>query len=91
MAVERYAVPFFKNVGKRQPAGVLEHPLAYSKTRRKSGITVDAAYGGAHNAIHCIAVLEEGMSYKPISISRPKIRVFLSTREFDVEEICRIL
>ena len=46
------------------------------------------AYGGAGNA-HKVAVLEEGMSYKPISLP-PEDSQFLSTREFGVEEICRI-
>ena len=46
------------------------------------------AYGGAGNA-HKIAVLEEGMQYKPISLP-PEDSQFLSTKEFDVEEICRI-
>ena len=46
------------------------------------------AYGGASNA-HKVAVLEEGMSYKPISLP-PEDSQFLSTREFGVEEICRI-
>jgi hypothetical protein len=46
------------------------------------------AYGGAANA-HKVAVLEEGMSYKPISLP-PEDSQFLSTREFGVEEICRI-
>ena len=45
-------------------------------------------YGGANNA-HKVAVLEEGMSYKPISLP-PEDSQFLSTREFGVEEICRI-
>ncbi|MBR0379177.1 MAG: phage portal protein, partial [Mogibacterium sp.] len=46
------------------------------------------AYGGAGNA-HKVAVLEEGMAYKPISLP-PEDSQFLSTREFGVEEICRI-
>ena len=46
------------------------------------------AYGGANNA-HKVAVLEEGMAYKPISLP-PEDSQFLSTREFGVEEICRI-
>ena len=45
-------------------------------------------YGGAGNA-HKIAVVEEGMSYKPISLP-PEDSQFLSTRQFGVEEICRI-
>ncbi|MBQ9306884.1 MAG: phage portal protein, partial [Clostridia bacterium] len=44
--------------------------------------------GGASNA-HKVAVLEEGMQYKPISLP-PEDSQFLSTREFGVEEICRI-
>jgi hypothetical protein len=46
------------------------------------------AYGGPGNA-HKVAVLEEGMAYKPISLP-PEDSQFLSTREFGVEEICRI-
>ena len=36
-----------------------------------------------------MALLEEGMTYKPISLP-PEDSQFLSTREFGVEEICRI-
>ena len=80
MAVERYGSAFFKNGA--QPAGVLEHP----GIRRRSGTT-----GQGHTAAleTLIAVLEEGMSYKPISLP-PEDSQFLSTREFDVEEICRM-
>jgi HK97 family phage portal protein len=45
-------------------------------------------YGGANNA-HNVAVLEEGMSYKPISLP-PEDSQFLSARQFGVNEICRI-
>ena len=45
-------------------------------------------YGGANNA-HKVAVLEEGMSYKAISLP-PEDSQFLSTRQFGVNEICRI-
>ena len=45
-------------------------------------------YGGANNA-HKVAVLEEGMSYKAISLP-PEDSQFLSTRQFGGEEICRI-
>ena len=38
---------------------------------------------------HKVAVLEEGMTYKAISLP-PEDSQFLSTREFGVEEICRI-
>ena len=85
MAVERYGSAFFKNGA--QPAGVLEHP-GVLKDPQKIRDNWTKAYGGAHNA-HRIAVLEEGMQYKPISLP-PEDSQFLSTREFDVEEICRM-
>ena len=85
MAVEKYGCSFFKNGA--QPAGVLQHPNLLKdpeKVRRQW----NEAYGGAGNA-HKVAVLEEGMTYKPISLP-PEDSQFLSTREFGVEEICRI-
>ena len=85
MAVEKYGSAFFKNGA--QPAGVLQHPNLLKdpeKVRRQW----NEAYGGAGNA-HRVAVLEEGMTYKPISLP-PEDSQFLSTREFGVEEICRI-
>ncbi|MGB4093626.1 MAG: phage portal protein, partial [Ruminococcus flavefaciens] len=85
MAVERYGSAFFKNGA--QPAGVLEHP-GVLKDPQKIRDNWTKAYGGARNA-HRIAVLEEGMQYKPISLP-PEDSQFLSTREFDVEEICRM-
>ncbi len=85
LAVEKYGSSFFKNGA--QPSGVLEHPgvLKDPSKIRDNWMT---AYGGAANA-HKIAVLEEGMTYKPISLP-PEDSQFLSTREFGVEEICRI-
>lgn len=85
MAVERYGSAFFKNGA--QPSGVLEHP-GVLKNPEKIRENWSKVYGGANNA-HKVALLEEGMSYKPISLP-PEDSQFLSTREFDVEEICRI-
>lgn len=85
IAVERYGNAFFKNGA--QPAGVLEHP-GVLKNPEKIRDNWTKVYGGARNA-HRICVLEEGMSYKPISLP-PEDSQFLSTREFDVEEICRM-
>ena len=85
MAVERYGSAFFKNGA--QPSGVLEHPHVL-KDPEKIRNTWSDVYGGANNA-HKVAVLEEGMTYKPISLP-PEDSQFLSTREFGVEEICRI-
>ena len=85
LAVEKYGSAFFKNGA--QPAGVLEHP-GVLKDPQKIRDNWMNAYGGASNA-HKVAVLEEGMAYKPISLP-PEDSQFLSTREFGVEEICRI-
>ena len=85
LAVEKYGSSFFKNGA--QPSGVLEHPgvLKDPSKIRENWMNV---YGGANNA-HKIAVLEEGMSYKAISLP-PEDSQFLSTRQFSVQEICRI-
>ena len=85
LAVERYGSSFFKNGA--QPSGVLEHP-GVLKNPEKIRQNWSDVYGGAGNA-HKVAVLEEGMHYKPISLP-PEDSQFLSTREFGVEEICRI-
>ena len=85
MAVEKYGSSFFKNGA--QPSGVLQHP-GLLKDPEKVRRQWNEVYGGAGNA-HRVAVLEEGMEYKPISLP-PEDSQFLSTREFGVEEICRI-
>lgn len=85
IAVEKYGSAFFKNGA--QPSGVLEHP-GVLKDPKKIRENWTAVYGGANNS-HKVAVLEEGMAYKPISLP-PEDSQFLSTREFSVEEICRI-
>ena len=85
MAVEKYGSAFFKNGA--QPSGVLEHP-GVLKDPQKIRDNWSEVYGGAGNA-HRVALLEEGMTYKPISLP-PEDSQFLSTRAFGVEEICRI-
>ena len=85
LAVEKYGSSFFRNGA--QPSGVLEHP-GVLKDPQKIRDNWTAVYGGANNA-HKVAVLEENMHYKPISLP-PEDSQFLSTREFGVEEICRI-
>lgn len=85
MAVEKYGSSFFRNGA--QPMGVLEHP-GVLKDPQKIRDNWSQVYGGPNNA-HKVALLEEGMTYKPISLP-PEDSQFLSTREFGVEEICRI-
>ena len=85
ISVEKYGSSFFRNNG--QPIGVLQHPTSLKDPER---LRQDwkRIYGGSENA-HSIAILEEGMTYKPISLP-PEDSQFLSTREFDVETICSI-
>jgi HK97 family phage portal protein len=85
IAVDRYGSSFFKNGA--QPSGVLEHPGVIKDPNRVRD-NWEAAYGGAANA-HRVAVLEEGMTYKPISLP-PEDSQFLETKQFSVTEICRI-
>lgn len=85
LAVEKYGSAFFKNGA--QPSGVLEHP-GVLKDPSKIRENWSDVYGGANNA-HKVAVLEEGMQYKPISLP-PEDSQFLSTRQFGVNEIYRI-
>ena len=85
IAVEKFGGAFFKNGA--QPSGVLEHP-GVLKDPEKIRRNWSTAYGGPANA-HKVAVLEEGMSYKAISLP-PEDSQFLSTRQYGVEEICRI-
>lgn len=85
LAVEKYGSAFFKNGA--QPSGVLEHP-GVLKNPEKIRENWTQVYGGPGNA-HRVAVLEEGMQYKAISLP-PEDSQFLSTRQFGVNEICRI-
>ena len=85
LAVEKYGSAFFKNGA--QPSGVLEHPGVLKNPERIRDAW-NSTYGGPGNA-HKVAVLEEGMQYKAISLP-PEDSQFLSTRQFGVNEICRI-
>ncbi len=85
IASEEYGSKFFSN-GAR-PSGILTHPntVKNPKALRESWNT---AYGGSSNA-NRVAILEEGMTFTPISIPNNEAQ-FLETRKFQVEEICRI-
>lgn len=85
LACDEYGASFFQNGA--QPGGVLEHPGVVKDPKRVRE-SWNAIYQGSANA-HRVAVLEEGMSYKPISIS-PEQAQFLQTRKFQIEEIARI-
>ena len=85
IASEEYGSKFFSN-GAR-PSGILTHPntVKNPKALRESW---NAAYGGSSNASR-VAILEEGMEFKPLSIPNNEAQ-FLETRKFQVDEICRI-
>ena len=85
LACDEYGAAFYQNGA--QPGGVLEHPNVVKdpKRVRESWNAIDQ---GSRNA-HRIAVLEEGMTYKPITIS-PEQAQFLETRKFQIDEIARI-
>ena len=85
LAAEEYGSKFFAN-GAR-PSGVLTHPntVKNPKALRESW---NAAYGGSSNA-NRVAVIEEGMTFTPLSIPNNEAQ-FLETRKFQVDEICRI-
>ena len=85
LACDEYGASFYQNGA--QPGGVLEHPGVVKDPKRVRE-SWNAIYQGSANA-HRVAVLEEGMSYKPISIS-PEQAQFLQTRKFQIEEIARI-
>jgi len=85
IASEEYGSKFFSN-GAR-PSGILTHPntVKNPKALRESW---NAAYGGSSNA-NRVAILEEGMEFKALSIPNNEAQ-FLETRKFQVDEICRI-
>ena len=85
LASEEYGSKFFSN-GAR-PSGILTHPntVKNPKALRESW---NAAYGGSSNA-NRVAILEEGMTFTPLSMPNNEAQ-FLETRKFQVDEICRI-
>ncbi len=85
LACDEYGASFYQNGA--QPGGVLEHPGVVKDPKRVRD-SWNAIYQGSGNA-HRVAVLEEGMAYKPISIS-PEQAQFLETRKFQIDEIARI-
>jgi HK97 family phage portal protein len=85
IAAEEYGSKFFAN-GAR-PSGVLKHPGRIKEFDRiRDGW--NAAYGGSSNS-NKVAILEEGVDFKPITVPNNEAQ-FLETRKFQVSEICRI-
>ena len=85
IAAEEYGSKFFGNGA--MPSGVLTHPNTVKDPKRLRE-SWNAAYGGSANSGK-VAILEESMSFTPISIPNDAAQ-FLETRKFQVTEICRI-
>jgi HK97 family phage portal protein len=85
LATERYGASFFQNGA--NPGGVLEHPQSV-KNPEQIRIAWEAIHKGAMNS-NKVAVLEDGLTYHPISVP-PEQAQFLETRKFQLNEIARI-
>lgn len=85
LACEEFGAKFFENGA--SPSGVLEHPSTI-KNPDKLRESWNSLFQGSGNS-HRVAVLEEGLTFKPIAIS-PNEAQFLETRKFQINEIARI-
>lgn len=85
LAAEEYGSRFLSNGA--TPAGVLETP-SLIKDVSKLRDSWEKAYGGTGNAGR-VAILEEGVTFKPISMS-PQDSQLLETRQYQLTEIARI-
>ena len=85
LAADEYSSRYYANGA--APMGILETPTLINNPEllRQSW---NEAFGGSRNAGK-VAVLEQGTTFKPISLS-PQDSQLLETRKFSVEEICRI-
>ncbi|MBT6808655.1 MAG: phage portal protein [Flavobacteriales bacterium] len=87
MDVQEYSSTFFKNGGKL--SGILESDRALSEQaidRLRNSFNKNY---GTLSGSNQTAVLEEGLKYKSISVT-PDQAQFLASREFSVQEVCRI-
>ena len=83
---EEYGARFFSNDA--TPRGVLEHPGALSPGAKDSLRSHwNGLYGGSSNA-HRVAVLEEGMAFKPVSISAEDSQ-FIETKKHTLRDVAR--
>jgi HK97 family phage portal protein len=87
-AADSYGAAFFEN-GAR-PSGLLEYPgVLDDDAFRRLDQSWSARHGSGLNNAQRIAILEEGMTYKPISLSNNEAQ-FLETRRYQVADIARI-
>lgn len=85
LAAERYGAQFFKNDAR--PGGVLEHPGTFKKAETAQRISDEWQSIYAGDGRHKIAVLQEGMTFKPLGLSNEDSQ-YIETRRFQKEEIC---
>jgi HK97 family phage portal protein len=86
LASERSGASFF-GAGSR-PGGILEHPKVLDEEARKNlRKSWEAMHKGSENA-HKTAVLEQGLTFKPMGIPNEDAQ-WLESRQFSVEEIAR--
>lgn len=86
LAQEEHAARFFGQ-GAR-PAGIITHPKSLkAEARNKIRETLTAAHAGLEGS-HRLAVLDEGMEYKGVSVSSSDAEL-LDSRRFQVKEIAR--
>lgn len=87
LATEKFGSKFFKNGANL--GGVIEHPKMFKdeEAQAKFRRSWQSVYSGTDNALKT-AVLEHGMTYKPIGIP-PEDAQFLETRKFGINEIAR--
>lgn len=87
IAAEEFGAAFYGNGA--MPGGVLETPKKISaEASRRIRETWENVHGGTLNA-HRTAILEEGLTWKSTQIP-PEDAQFLTTRQFQVVEICRL-
>lgn len=82
---DEYSEKFFENGA--MPSGIIEYPNKIADVT-KFRESFEAAFSGAKNAGKT-PILEEGMTYKPLTIT-PEQAQFLETRKFMIDEIARI-
>lgn len=83
---EEYGARFFDNDA--TPRGVLEHPESLSPEAKDSLRNHwNGLYGGSGNA-HRVAVLEEGMAFKPVQMNAEDSQ-FIEGRKFTLRDVAR--
>jgi HK97 family phage portal protein len=88
IAANQYGGSFYGNAA--TPSGILKHPGKLSKeAAERLRNSWNNKYGNGPSNSHRTAILEEGMEFKPISMS-PQDADFLNTRKFQIAEIARL-